>query len=92
MKSSHFVLEIPITDGELTPPQGGTIRSREKREILGYRGLLLLFSLLLCCLVIVAQSRLILATPWTVTCQAPLSVGFPSQEYWSVLPFLLHKI
>ena len=21
--------------------------------------------------------------PWTVTCQAPLSVGFPRQEYWS---------
>ena len=26
-------------------------------------------------------------TPWTVTCQAPLSVGFPRQEYWSRLPF-----
>ena len=27
------------------------------------------------------------ATPWTVACQAPLSMGFPRQEYWSVLPF-----
>ena len=27
------------------------------------------------------------ATPWTVTCQAPLSTGFSRQEYWSVLPF-----
>ena len=27
------------------------------------------------------------ATPWTVACQAPLSVGFPRQEYWSELPF-----
>ena len=26
------------------------------------------------------------ATPWTVACQAPLSVGFPRQEYWSGLP------
>ena len=25
--------------------------------------------------------------PWTVTCQAPLSVEFPRQEYWSGLPF-----
>ena len=32
----------------------------------------------------------LLATPWTVAHQAPLSIGFPSQEYWSVLPFL-HK-
>ena len=26
-------------------------------------------------------------TPWTVACQAPLSVGFSQQEYWSGLPF-----
>ena len=26
-------------------------------------------------------------TPWTVAHQAPLSVGFPRQEYWSGLPF-----
>ena len=26
------------------------------------------------------------ATPWTITCQAPLSMGFPRQEYWSGLP------
>ena len=28
-------------------------------------------------------------TPWTVTFQAPLSVGFSRQEYWSGLPFPL---
>ena len=27
------------------------------------------------------------ATPWTVALQAPLSVGFSRQEYWSRLPF-----
>ena len=26
-------------------------------------------------------------TPWTAACQAPLSMGFPGQEYWSGLPF-----
>ena len=26
-------------------------------------------------------------TPWTIACQAPLSVGFSRQEYWSGLPF-----
>ena len=26
-------------------------------------------------------------TPWTITHQAPLSVGFSQQEYWSGLPF-----
>ena len=27
------------------------------------------------------------ATPWVAACQAPLSMGFPRQEYWSGLPF-----
>ena len=27
------------------------------------------------------------ATPWTVACQAPLSMGFSRQEYWSRFPF-----
>ena len=27
------------------------------------------------------------ATPWTIVCQAPLSMGFSRQEYWSGLPF-----
>ena len=25
--------------------------------------------------------------PWTITCQASLSMGFIRQEYWSGLPF-----
>ena len=33
------------------------------------------------------KSCLTLATPWTVAHQAPLSKGFPRQEYWSGLPF-----
>ena len=28
-------------------------------------------------------------TLWTLACQAPLSVGFSKQEYWSGLPFSL---
>ena len=27
------------------------------------------------------------ATKWTIACQAPLSMGFCRQEYWSGLPF-----
>ena len=29
----------------------------------------------------------LVATPWTVARQAPLSLGFPRQEYWSGFPF-----
>ena len=27
------------------------------------------------------------ATPWTIACQAPLSMGFSKQGYWGGLPF-----
>ena len=37
---------------------------------------------------LVTKLCLTLATPWTVACQAPLSLGFLRQEYWSRLPFL----
>ena len=33
---------------------------------------------------LVTKSCLTLATPWAA---APLSMGFPKQEYWSGLPF-----
>ena len=36
---------------------------------------------------LVAKSGLTLATPCTVACQAPLSMEFSRQEYWSGLPF-----
>ena len=45
----------------------------------------ILISLLGGCLV--AKLCLTLMTPWTVDGQAPLSLEFPRQEYWSGLPF-----
>ena len=36
---------------------------------------------------LVAKSCPTLVIPWTVACQAPLSMGFSKQEYWSGLPF-----
>ena len=36
----------------------------------------------------VLVSRVLLfVTPWTITYQAPWSMGFSRQEYWSGLPF-----
>ena len=32
------------------------------------------------------------ATLWTITHQAPLSMGFPRQKYWSGLHFLLQEL
>ena len=42
------------------------------------------------CVCLCAQylSRVLLfANPWTVACQAPLSMEFSRQEYWNGLPF-----
>ena len=41
---------------------------------------------------LVTKSCLTLATPWTVSCQDPLTMGFSRQEYWSELNFLLQGI
>ena len=44
--------------------------------------------LLLECVCARSVSRVrLFATPWTVAHQAPLSMGFPRQEYWSGVPF-----
>ena len=41
-----------------------------------------------CCTVLGCFSRVwLFPTIWTVACQAPLSVGFSRQEYWSGLPW-----
>ena len=36
---------------------------------------------------LIAKSCPTLATPWTIACQTPLSMGFSRQHYWSGLPF-----
>ena len=46
-----------------------------------------LLSPILVCLVLVAKLCRTLATPWIVTCQIPLFMGFSRQEYWSGFPF-----
>ena len=40
-----------------------------------------------CCCCLVSKSCLILCDPRTIVCQAPLSMEFPRQEYWSGFPF-----
>ena len=40
---------------------------------------------------LVSKLCLTLVNPWTVACQAPLSMEFSRQEYWSRLSFLLQE-
>ena len=39
------------------------------------------------CVCVCVSFSCVLVPLWTVTCQAPLSKGFPRQEYWRGLPF-----
>ena len=46
----------------------------------------------LCSLVVKVKMKVlslvrVFATPWTIACQAPPSMGFPREEYWNGLPF-----
>ena len=40
-----------------------------------------------CCCCLIAKPCLTLVTPWILAHEAPLSLGFSRQEYWSRLPF-----
>ena len=40
-----------------------------------------------CCAVSRSSQVRLFVTPWTIARQAPLSMGFPRQEYWSGLSF-----
>ena len=70
-----YCLPLCLTKGE----PSGMIRSNTSFNLLCFR----LFVSVLC---LVVQSRPTLSTPWTVAHQAPLSMGFSRQEYWSGLP------
>ena len=48
--------------------------------------LLFIISCTVCCAQLLSHVQLF-STPRTVACQAPLSIEFPRQEYWSELPF-----
>ena len=55
---------------------------------MGRNGILLSRPRSHCCCCFVGKSCLtLLRFPRTIACQAPLSTGFPRQEYWSGLPF-----
>ena len=56
--------------------------SRQLKSLRKFYGKISLLSMFSCS--VMSNS---FATPWTVACQAPLSMRFSRQEYWSGLPF-----
>ena len=66
-----------------TVPTDSLLNTRAEPVHIYYPGHFLLHLLPVCMLSPVQ----LFATPWTVACQTPLSLGFSKQEFWSVLPF-----
>ena len=70
-----------------------TLRSRyiwQTRISLGFHHVVILLKVKYLCGYVYTQllSHIwLFATPWTVACQASLSMGFSRQEYWNGLPF-----
>ena len=55
---------------------------------LGILGKVILYTCVRVCVCVKSLSSVrLFETPWTVAYQAPLSMGFSRQEYWSGLPF-----
>ena len=44
-------------------------------------------SMCYCCCIVTKSCPVPFVTPWSAVCQAPLSIGFSRQDYWSGLPF-----
>ena len=66
-------------------PWGG--KESDTTERLSFPFLFLFMCIFACILSLFSRVRLF-ATPWTVAHQAPLSMGFSRQEYWSGLPYI----
>ena len=81
MLYTHFITKFWKTFKIKTWSKIYVTRTWLSCHMLWLRTLLLLFGCL------VAQSCPTLWTLWTVSSQAPLSMGFSRQEYWSGLPY-----
>ena len=68
------------------PISNVSFRSMGPRNGLGVKMKTVTYTASLCCC-LVPRACPSLCALWTVAHQAPLSMGFPRQEYWSGLPF-----
>ena len=91
IQSRPWSLQWPCMDAEILQCSAffvvQTVFLKDKKLNIHYRGHVLWFTgafSIHCCLV---SKSCPFATPWTAAHQAPLSMGFSRQEYWSGLPF-----
>ena len=85
-KRKHYILvKLPMYWAQILPLFRWAIK---KKNSLKSAAFAFPHCLICCSFVVQSQSHaLLFATPWTVAHQAPLSMGFSQQEFWSGLPF-----
>ena len=86
MMQSHFTCKeqwMPLASNDSEASQSSSVVCGTTRSLLW----LVIPSPYFHCVCCVLSPVWLLLTPWTVAHQAPLSMGFPRQEYWSGLPF-----
>ena len=89
--AERLAKELHLTAVQRSISKGSLLSFDSRKEFLKKRELCFINSLLASPLlhdnVCVLNRVPLFATPWTVAPQAPLSMGFPSQEYRCGLPF-----
>ena len=76
----HRILQARILEWVACPFSSGSSRPRNRTGVSSFAGRFFMLSHCFSCV-------LLCATLWTVGCQAPQSMGFSRQEYWSGLSF-----
>ena len=81
--SPQFTVRASVSPAR-APPHPSVLSSHCHTQAITH---LLSFSMCMCVRAPSCSRVLLCRDPWTVAHQAPLSTGFPRQEYWSGLPF-----
>ena len=83
-----MLLKLPILHTRKPSPKVSVLSSRANTNMHISQVTALKFFIVVFCLSVKLLSCVrLFTTPWTVTYQAPLSMGFSRQQYWSGLPF-----
>ena len=72
-----------LTEGEKRPRLG---KGRTFKGSFVFSVILHKKNILIYCVLSPFSCVQLFVSPWTVACQAPLSMGFSMQEYWNGLP------
>ena len=84
---THLLCLLPWQAGSLPLTPHGKSYIQVYKLVIQTDGLRIYLFMYFCFVVQSLSHVWLFVTPWTVVCQAPLTMGFSRQEYWSGVPF-----